>query len=455
MGFLSIFFGIIFLANPFFRMLDFLPDVIGCILIIAGTSKLSCIDGRVDSARKYAMYFAFVSAVKVPIAYYIIAVAKDYLLPATFIFSVLEGILMVGLFVSLIGGIQYLLSREKSGEINLKESESVSVVCFVFAIARAVISFVPEILSLGAQKDSFDYTFTPTAEQTAALMKPYAEILAFVLVLIFGIYFAFICGKFLIAVSKNHEFISALNMRYEKYLSENADMVNFKKVRFSLLLLFAAVLLLFNQILDFVNVIPNTLSYIFLILASLYLIRKLGCTKLKVTLPVYIPLIALSLYNNNLQTQLLSTTNIDFIYDKMLIRNVPEMLQGTEALSWIAGLVILEYVILAILVVVICRSLDSIGFLRDKDSISIFEILFALSTAGYFISSAYVYFGQHIRTVYTYLSGKLEVYIRYDTILVFFEWASIITFILMLYFAYRYGSDILSRVKAEKEAPEY
>ena len=455
MGFLCIFFGIIFLANPFFRMLDFLPDVIGCILIIYGTSKLACIDGRIWNARKYAIYFAFVSALKIPAATYIITNARDYLLPATFIFSVLEGILMVGIFVSLTGGLQYLLSREKSGELTLKSSEGASMVSFIFAVARAVISFLPEILSLGTQKDSFDYTFSPTAEMNAALMKPYAETLAFVLVMIIGTYFAFVYGKFLLEVRKNKTFVGALSERYGRYLEENTDTVNYRKVRFSLILLFAALLLLFNVTLDFVSIIPNILSYICLILASVYLIKSLGCEKLRATLPLYIPLAALSIYNNSIQTRLLSETNIDFIYDKMLIRNIPELLRGTDELWWIAGLVVLEYFLLAILAINICKALDSIEFLRDKDTISIFEILLAISSGAYFISTAYVYFGQHILTAFTFIYEKLDVYVRYDSILVIYEWVRLATFFIMLYFAYRYGTDILSRVKAEKEDTEY
>ncbi len=454
MGILSIFIGTLFLANPFFRMLDFLPDFIGCLLIIAGTTKLALIDGRIESARKYAMYYAVVSAVKIPLAGNIFVSAKDYLLPATFIFSVLEALLMVGIFVSLIGGFQYLLSREKSGEKNLKDSESASIVCFIFSIARAAITFLPEILSLGTQKDNFDYTFSPTPEQDAALLKPYAELLAFAIIGIFGIYFAFICGKFFINVIRNHEFVSALKTRYEKYSLENVDAVNHRKVRFVLLVFFAAILLLFNQILDFVNILPNTLSYLFLIAGTIYLIARLKCTALRATLPVYIPLIALSIHNNTVQTKLLSQTNIDFIYDKMLVRKVPEVLQSTENLPKLILPIIIEYLVLAVLLVIICKSMDNLDFLRDKDTISIFEILFSISTAVYFISSCYVYFGQFIRTANTFVNQKLEVYVKYDSILAIFEWTTLISFILVLYFAYRYGSDLLSRVKA-KEDTEY
>ncbi len=447
MGIIFIFIGILFFMNPSFRMLDILPDFIGCILIIAGVSKLALIDYRLGNAKKYAIYYAFVSALKIPLAGYIFINEQDYLLPATFIYSVIEGILMVGIFVSLIGGLQYLLSRENCEGVHLKNSESASVVCFAFSIARAAISFAPELLSLGAQKDRFDYTFTSTPEQDAVFIKPYAEILAFVLVLIFGVYFAFTCGKFLIGIFRDKAFISGISARYEMYVCENMDSMNFGKVRFALMLFFVAILLWFNQILDFVNVIPNTLSYIFMILGTVYMIKKLGCERLRSTLAVYIPLIALSCYNNVVQTRLLSTTDIDFIYDHMLIKKVPELLQRTDNFLQLCLPIIVEYAILAVLVVSVCKAFNSLEFLRDKDTISIFEILFSISTAVYFISSCYVYFGQFIRTANTYVTESLNIYVKYDSILSIFEWVSLISFALVLYGAYRYGYDVLTRVK--------
>lgn len=454
MGILCTFIGILFLANPCFRLIDFFPDFIGCILIIAGTSKAALFDYRIEQAKKYATYLAFVSFGKLFTAFYIFTKAKDYLLPASFGFAVLEGMLMVGMFVSLIGGYQYLLSRENCEDIHLKNSESASVVCFVFSIARAVIGFAPEILSLGSQKNNFDYTFTPTAEQNAALLKPYAEILAFALILVFGIYFAIICGKFLIGIYGDKKFISGLSERYEKYICNNIEKVNVKRVKFTLLLFFGFLLLLFNQILDFVNVIPNTLAYIFLIAGTVYMIKALGCTGLKSSLPVYIPLIALSVYNNIVQTRLLSGTDIDFIYENMFIKKVPEVLQNTANLPFLTVPIIAEYVILALLVIKLCRTLDNLEFLRDKDTISIFEILFTASTAVYFISCCYTYFGQFIRTANTFVTQKLEVYVKYDSILVIFEWMCLIFFVLMLYSGYRYGADVLARVKP-KEDSEY
>lgn len=454
MGLLGIFIGILFFMNPCFRMIDFLPDFIGCILIVAGTSKLAAIDYRIENARKYAIYYAFVSFIKLPLSFYIFTRERGYLLPATFVFSVLEGMLMVGFFVSLIGGFQYLLSRENCDNNHLKLSESASVICFIFSIARAVISFAPEILSLGSQKDSFNYNYYATAEMNAAMIKPYAEILAFVLLFILGIYCAVIAGKFIIGMKRDESFVTALCTRYEKYAIDNVESMNHRKVKTVLLIFFLAVLLMFNQILDNVNVIPNILSYIVMIIGTVYMIKKLGCIRLKATLPAYIVLAALSIYNNIVQTKLLTATDIDFIYDHMIIKKAPAILQSTDSIPQLVLPIIAEYVVFGGLIIAICRELDSLEFLRDKDTVSIFEILFGLGTAVYFVSCCYVYFGQFIRTAYTFITQKLSVYVKYDSILSIFEWINLISFIIILYAAYRYGYDVLVRVRKKGEAEE-
>lgn len=455
MGILCIFLGILFFMNPNIRMLDYLPDVIGCILIIIGTSGLSCIDGRVANGRKYAVYYAFISAVKIPLSLYISLNAKDYLLPATFIFSILECILMIGLFVSLIGGLEYLSSRENCDNRHYKNSENASVICFVFSIARAVVSFAPELFSLGTQKDSFDYTFSPTPEQEAALLKPYAEVLAFVIIFIFGIYFAVVCGKYFLGLFRDTDFRNALVQRYRNYLSENVDTVNFKRVRCAMVLFFFALLFLFNQILDYVNIIPNTLSYVFLAAGSLYMAVRLGCKKLFLTLPVYIPLIILSIYNNIVQHRLLLGTKIDFLNEHMFVREVPEILKTTDSFPILTISIIAEYTVLAALIVAVVKSLNNLEFLRDRETVSIFEIFFAISGLVFLASTAYAYLGPFVRTAYTFMTHKLTVYVKYDSILAISEWTSVISFILMLYFAYKYGADVLSRVKAKKEDYEY
>lgn len=451
MGLICIFTGILFFMNPNIRMLDFFPDVIGCILILFGTSKLAHTDARITDAGKYIKYLTFISAVKIPLSLYIAFYEDNYLLPATFLYSVIEAILMICFFTSLFGGLDYLVSRCSNANDHSKSSENAAVIAFIFSIARAICGFIPEVLSLGKQSDGFDYTFTPTIAQNAAILKPYAEILCSVIVLIFGIYAAVLFGKYFIALSRDKALIENLEERYDLYIKENSSLINYGYVRKAMCIFFIALLLLFNQILDFINVIPNTLSYIFLIIGCLYMIKYLNCRSLKKILVVFVPLISLSIFNNFIQYKLLSQTNIDIYNTNLYIKSVPNQLQSTAFLPQLIVCSVVEYLILGALIIVIAREFDNLPFLRNKDSISIFEILFGISLAAVAASSIYIYVGQFVRTIFTFVSNSINVYSKYDYILAAFEIIFYISFVLMLYFAYRYGLDVLSRIKTSKE----
>ncbi len=447
MGLIFTFIGSLFLMNPNLRMIDYLPDFVGCILILVGLSKLYVLDGKIEAARKQIVYLTAISAVKFPLSFYIIVEAKNFLLPVSFGVSVVEIILMTGFFVNLFGGLQYLTSRDSKKRKHIKSSENASIVCFIFAIARGVLGFAPELLSLGEQKDNFDYSYRPTPEQNAALIKPYAELLCFVVVLIFGIYASVLLGKYLIGLYRDKSFIGSLSERYTKYELDNIQTFNIRRTKTAFLFLFLGILFLYNQILDYVNIIPNCLSFIFLCLGW----AKLGkCDKeSNKPLLVFIPLSALSIYNNIVQYKLLSDTDIRILGTDLNIRNIPEILQNIDAIVGISGFVIAEYLAIGIMLFAILRRINRLPFLKnDDDTISIFEILLVISVAATLISSVYIYIGPFIRTAYTSITNDIAAYIRYDSILGIFEWVFLFSFIAMLYSAYKYGSDTVSRIKA-------
>ena len=152
---------------------------------------------------------------------------------------------------------------------------------------------------------------------------------------------------------------------------------------------------------------------------------------------------------------LLSGTKIDFLNDTMFVKEVPELLQSPDNLPGLILPVIGEYIVLAALVTAFIKTLENLPFLRDNDTVSIFLLLFGGSAIVYLTSCAYTYFGQFIRTAYTFVTRSLDVYVKYDSVLVLFEWIMLISFFVMLYLAYKYGTDLLERVKPEKEDQQH
>jgi len=59
-----IFVGFLFLINPDFITLDIIPDFIGYILIACGLSRLSLLEERIAAAKKWLLFLALTSVVK-------------------------------------------------------------------------------------------------------------------------------------------------------------------------------------------------------------------------------------------------------------------------------------------------------------------------------------------------------------------------------------------------------
>ena len=454
MSFALLIAGIVFLVNPAIRMIDLLPDFIGCLLLFIGLSRLWVLEERLERARKLLYYFMFVSALKIFASLYIPIKAKQYLLPFSFAFSVVEIILMVSFFVSLIGGLEYLVSRDGTMKGHGKRSESASIVAFIFSIARGILSFAPELLVLGEQTDDFDYTFSPTPGQNAVLIKPYAEVLCFVLVLIFGIYTAFVLIKYLSHLKKDRVFTEKLNERYLQYERENFVTITQRRTRLALTVIFVGIMLLFNPIVDFMNVLPNTLALLFLSTGLVLMSRASGDKGFIRLLPIAALTIPISIWNNVTQYILLSETNIDIMGTSMTVRYVPEILQNLSFLKSDFMLIIPEYVLLSVLFILVIKRICNLDILRDNDTVGIFEILFGISSITYFICCVGAWVFPHVRTAYSFMTNDIASYIKYDSITEIFELVSYAAYIFMLYFSYRFGKDVLSRI-VEPEEIEY
>lgn len=446
MGLLYIFFGILFFFTPTLRTLDLLPDFFGCLLILIGLSKLYVIEYRLEEARSLILKYAIFSFIKIPLSFYIVFSAKKYLLPFSFLCSVVEIIILAGFFVKLFGGFEYLLSRDTEKKTHFSKIESASISCFIFSIAKGIASFVPELLVLGEQTEDYNYTFKATFAQNAALLKPYVEVFLFVLIGIFGIFCTVLCAKFFISLCRDKEIVTSFLERYSKYEIENARTLTLRKAKLIFFIFFAGLFFLLNPIFDSKNYLPNTIAYLFFIFGS-FLLTKIQEDKKIKHLLLYIPLIPLSIYNNVMQYRLFSGTDIRILGDMLNIRKIPEILQSTDYLLKISLPVIAEYLILTLLLFCTLKSISKIKLIENSDTISLFEILLIVFSFVFFLSSAYSLIGEYMRTAFTFVSQDINVFLKYDSLLEISSISTYVSFVLLLYSAYRYGGDTLFSIK--------
>lgn len=446
MGLLYVFFGILFFFTPTIRTLDLFPDFLGCILVLIGLSKLYVIEYRLEEARSLILKYSIFSFVKFPLSFYIVFSAKKYLLPFSFFCSVVEIILLASFFFKLFSGFEYLISRDADKKAHFAKVENAAIVCFIFSIVKGIASFVPELLILGEQTEDYNYTFNATFSQNAALLKPYVEVFLFVLIGIFGIFCAVFCGRFLISLYRDKSLTDSFLERYSKYEIENARTLTLRRTKFIFFIFFAGLFFLLNPIFDSRNYLPNTIAYLFFIFGS-FLLTKIQEDKQKKHLLLYIPLIPVSIYNNVIQYRLFSGTDIRILGDILNIREVPEILQSTDSLLKLSLPIIAEYLLLAISLFCILKSISKIKLLENSATISLFEILLVVFSIVFIASSAFTFVGEYFRTANTFISQNINVFLKYDSLLGFASITSYISFILVLYSAYRYGDDTLFSIK--------
>ncbi len=103
--------GMVFLFNPHINIIDFLPDVIGYILILHGLSKLSDLERNLLSARQKFLKLAWLSAGKLACLLILPIFDATLYLIFTFGFGLLEILWMIPAFIDLFHGISFLEER--------------------------------------------------------------------------------------------------------------------------------------------------------------------------------------------------------------------------------------------------------------------------------------------------------------------------------------------------------
>ena len=271
MGFRLILAGLIFFFNPCINIVDFLPDVIGAVLIAVGLNKLSDVEDRFYDARKYARVMIAVYALKAVLSLYIPARWQDGLLPVTFLFSVGEILLFLLFFTSLFGGIEYAANLH-GGDVHLKKVGDVSRFCVLFSVVKCALAFLPESFALFPDPEP-DYSYNAARIFTLSDAKPYAVLLCFVATLALGVFYLVQIVNFFRGLSRDTAFCENLFSLYRERVLENPHLMARRKFRRFFLLLSLGVVLLLDLTIDAVNLTPDFLAY-FLFFAAVWSLSR-------------------------------------------------------------------------------------------------------------------------------------------------------------------------------------
>ena len=278
LGFTSIALASVFLFNANINVIDIIPDMIGYIIISLALVSLSFLNEDIDKAGKFFRYMIIVEACKFLSLLWLFGLGKPAeretgTLLLTFVFAIIEaGILFIA-YSSLFEGIQSLGFAHKNTAVlgtpkpeQKSYTEKARAFTLFFVIFKSAMAVLPELSNLTS------YTYT----EDSSIMYLYDFIgimraFGFIIVTVVGIVWMTRFIKYFKRLSRDGEFCAALEGIYrERVLSKRGPMIKFN-MGIVFFLFSAAFIFMFDLRFDGVNVTPDFIGAMIMLLAIVFL----------------------------------------------------------------------------------------------------------------------------------------------------------------------------------------
>lgn len=261
-GFGLIFWGLFFFFNPYFAVLDFLPDSLGCLLVYLGLSRLSHISYPLREARVKFLHlceFLLVKDVAVLVVFGMSTKAEQpvSLLILSFVSAVVGLYLALPAVNGLFEGIYALAILDgvpPTDDAYLSRADKMLRFTTFFLVFREAICLLPEFTALST-----------CAYTDSAMIQIYDYIgllrgVAIIIILVAGVVFIARLGSYFSYLRRLTEFREALGTReVQKKISRPGDTLA-AKCRFAFFLFTVGAFFLADFYIDFHNVIPDVLG---------------------------------------------------------------------------------------------------------------------------------------------------------------------------------------------------
>ncbi len=279
MGLSYLLIGCFFLLNPYFSILDILPDFIGCILILKGLSKGAKISESFADAARQFRYLLIVTAVRICTTPLISDTEEVWPLVITMCFGLAEAYLSVRGFIGIFDGLTYTASSSEDA-LYTRWRETKQFTLF-FLIAKAVLAFLPELTLLS----SGDYgVVTPDGVQSLANYRLVFTLMAMLLGLLIGIAWYIQFRKYWKAILRDNHYLAHLERLYQDRYTNVSAVFLADNLRRALLLMSIGMVLSIELIFDGVNYLPHIVGALFMAVAA-YRLHTLPGTQWKFAKP--------------------------------------------------------------------------------------------------------------------------------------------------------------------------
>ncbi len=365
MGYRLILAGLVFFANPCVNIIDFLPDFIGCILIYFGLRKLSDLEDRFHTAKIFAARFIPLYVLKAVLSVAFTVGDQRMRMPATFISGVIECIFFVVLFTNLFGGIE-ALATIYGGDRHLKKLGEVSQYAIIISVAKQVLSFIPEALSLFRDSQYSDFSSEVDFGTLLAQAKPWFSLLCIVGGSILGLWYLTIIIPYFRALWRDKPFCDSLRALYNEKITENTQLMTHRAFKAFTVLLLIGFAFMYDLTIEAVNILPDFIGYIILFCALCAVCdnHQRGRSAL-----VAVPLFIVSVVSYLFKIYTTMGTNFRMDYD-VYMRRASEIVDNGKAVYIGAALFALEAILLVLLTRQILMSADK-KIRLAKDGVSV------------------------------------------------------------------------------------
>ena len=271
--------GMIFLCNPLINVIDILPDFIGMFMVMHGLSKAAEVTDHLGDARDGFAKLAIVSMIQTGIIFTLPFNTDSYTMLMAFSIGVVSAIYFVPAVSHLFEGFSYISLRTGATSPNAVPSRgalrgknkkyssvtSLQVLTYVAFFVRVGGSVLPLVPSI------FVSSYVGEAGVNWAQYSGVLYVFAWIVGLVFSIPWLLRFRRYIKGMCTDTVLTGTLWQRYKEEILPNKGYLTAKKMRIIFILAIVACGLTFCMYVDYVNIVPNIFSAVFLITVFAYL----------------------------------------------------------------------------------------------------------------------------------------------------------------------------------------
>lgn len=296
LGLLSL--AVLFFFNPNIAVIDFLPDVLGYLLLYAALSRLADLQPHLSEARTGFLRLAFIDGCKLVSLVWLISMTSAKERPnaqllLTFVFAVVGLIYAIPAWNHFFDGLFTLVSangdlrrydyrarkgkggRSRKARPTISMFEKLKPATIGMLICREALAVLPELSSLSA----FEYTgYVTNYDRDIYDFYELFVLMAFTLMLIIGVIWLCRTLRFTHRLRTDTQMITALRQRYADEVLPNTGLFTRRRLKAGLNLATLGAILTVDFYIEELNIIPDILA-VAAFLAAVLVLRPLTANK--------------------------------------------------------------------------------------------------------------------------------------------------------------------------------